>query len=273
MNSLLKHLRISDLEIFITSMHFKNLSKAAAFHNLSQSAASAVIMRVESAFGRNLCHHEKRQFRLTHEGQILLPKIEEWLRSFKETIAINVDLPIRLVTTNAIARVVLPVILSKESIDLQIMRPDHAYGAILKNEADLAIVPDNAHWKNVCSMEIGNGSFGLYSSKRDAPISPILLPENQMEVLNFMQKWNQMYDKPIEIKARIPSWSLIADLCSYSYEVGFLPDFLARKSGLHPVSWQPTVSNFKMLALHCTGNDKLQKRLQVMIRLCHDVFL
>lgn len=50
MNNLLSHLRLADLELFITAGYLKNLSKAAALHNLSQSAASTVISRVELAF-------------------------------------------------------------------------------------------------------------------------------------------------------------------------------------------------------------------------------
>lgn len=48
MNQALRHLRIADLELFITAAHLKNLGKAALIHNLSQSAASASIMRVET---------------------------------------------------------------------------------------------------------------------------------------------------------------------------------------------------------------------------------
>ncbi|HQS84580.1 MAG: hypothetical protein B7Y25_01615 [Alphaproteobacteria bacterium 16-39-46] len=272
MNTILRHLRIADLELFVTTMHLKNLSKAAQFHNLSQSAASAAIMRVEAAFGRELCHHEKRQFRLTHEGNVLIPRIEDWLKQFREKIAITQDLPLRLVTTNAIARVILPKILPAESVALQIMRPGGAYAAVLKDEADIAIVPDNDTWKGISSLEIGVGSFGLYSSRQDAPLSPILLPEDQIEVLTFMQRWHKMYNAPIEIKARIPSWSLIADLCSGSEDVGFLPDFLARKAQLHPVLWQPPVAQFRMLALYRSSDDRFQKRLKKLTDLCGEVF-
>jgi DNA-binding transcriptional LysR family regulator len=46
----------------------KSLGKSAACNHLSQSAASAAVRRVETAFGLPLCTHEKRQFRLTSEG-------------------------------------------------------------------------------------------------------------------------------------------------------------------------------------------------------------
>lgn len=272
MNNLLRHLRIADLELFITAMHLKNLSKAAAIHHLSQSSASAAITRVEAAFGKELCHHEKRQFRLTQEGNILLPKIEAWLKQFKETILTNTERPIRLITTNAIARVILPAILPVESIDLQISRPDKAYTAIQSDAADIAIVPDNALWKDLVCTKIGQCYFGLYASQVEAPIGPVLLPEDQIEVVTFKQRWMNMYNAPVAIKARIPSWSLIADLVLASNDVGFLPSFLANSLGLHPMSWQPPVANFRILAIHKSQNNAFKQRIDKLIDLCTNVF-
>lgn len=272
MNSLLRHLRIADLELFISAARLSSVSKAALIHHISQSSASAAIQRVEAAFDRSLCRHEKRYFRLTQEGHILIPKIDEWLKQFKEQIAANIERPVRLATTRAMARVVLPNILSIEKIDLQLLRPDKAYAAVLKDEADLAIVPDNAVWNDVCAIEVGFGSFGLYSSRPDTQLSPVLLPENQIEILSFMQRWNKMYDKPIEIKARIPSWSLIADICANSSDIGFLPDFLAIKIGLYPVSWQPPTSRFKVLALYRLPDANLQQRINRLTDLCKLIF-
>lgn len=272
MNNLLRHLRIADLELFITAMHLRNLSKAAAIHHLSQSSASAAITRVEAAFGQELCHHEKRQFRLTNEGNILLPKIEEWLKQLKETILTNTERPIRLITTNAIARVILPVILPVESIDLQLSRPDKAYTAIQNDTADIAIVPDNSLWKDLVCTKIAQCYFGLYSSQIDAPLGSVLLPEDQIEVVTFKQRWINMYNNPVAIKARIPSWSLIADLVLASTDVGFLPSFLAHNLGLHPVSWQPPVAKFRILAIHKSQNNTVKQRINKLIDLCTIVF-
>lgn len=272
MNNLLRHLRIADLELFITAMHFKNLSKAAEIHHLSQSSASAAITRVEAAFGKELCHHEKRQFRLTHEGNVLLPKIEDWIRQFKETIIVNTESPIRLATTNALARVILPCILPNESIELQLSRPDKAYAAVQNNAADIAIVPDNALWKDVKCTNISECYFGLYSSQIDAPVAPILLPEDQIEVLTFMQRWRNMYNEPVAIKARIPSWSLIADLLLNSTDIGFLPSFLADNLSLHPVAWQPPVAKFRILALYRSHNKAFMERINKLVTLCNEAF-
>lgn len=272
MNLLLNHLRIADLELFITAAHLKSIGKAAGVHHLSQSAASAVVQRVEAAFGRTLCKHQKRQFCLTQEGSALVPRIEKWLKKFHETVVTDVPRPLRLATTHAMARVVVPEILSTESIDLHVARPDSAYEAVIRDEADVALVPDNALWEGVRSVEVGKDSFQLYCADASVPLSPILLPENQIEVLRFMQRWQQMQSRPLPIKARIPSWSLIADICASSRDVGFLPNFLARKVGLFPVSWQPKPSPYRILALYRSAEKGLQPRIDSLIQKCLDVF-
>jgi len=272
MHRLLSHLRLADLELFITAAHLKSLSKAASFHHCSQSAASADILRVETAFDRLLCTHEKRQFRLTPEGAALIPKAEEWIKQFRDTIATDAPRPIRLATTHAIACVVVPTLLSRESIDLSLMRPDKAYETILLDEADIALVTDNAPWEGVTSVEVGTGSFQLYSSSPNASLKPVILPENQIEVLSLIQRWDQTHKDRIPIKARIPSWSLIADICASSKEVGFLPEFLAKKVGLYPVPWQPNPSYYRILALYRSCGEAFQERLNRLIHQCHNIF-
>lgn len=268
----LRNLRIADLELFITAAHFKNLGQAASLHHLSQSAASAAIQRVEAAFGRALCTHEKRQFRLTKEGLLLLPRAENWVKNLQDTVATCDPLPIRIVTTHAIARVAIPSILTMETIDLKLMRPDSAYGTILRDEADVALVLDNAPWEGVIATEIGKGSFQLYSTQINLPQPSVLLPEDQLEVLTLQQRWQQVYNQPLLVKARLPSWSLIADICSNSIEVGFLPDFLAVQCKLQPIPSQPTPSRYRMLALYRNSGDPLKKRLDKLLAQWKDVF-
>lgn len=268
----LRNLRIADLELFITAAHLKNLGKAAAFHHLSQSAASSAIQRVETAFGRSLCKHEKRQFDLTQEGKLLLPRAEEWIRHLHDTVATQATQPIRFATTHAMARVSLPSILSTESIELKLMRPDRAYAAILRDEADIALVLDNAPWEGVIATEVGKVCFQLYSTQIDPPLGAVLLPEDQIEVLTLQQRWQHIYNQPLTIKARLPSWSLIADICSNSSEVGFLPDFLALQLRLHPVPWQPTPSRYRILALYRNSASSFQSRLDQLLQHWRKVF-
>jgi DNA-binding transcriptional LysR family regulator len=268
----LKNLRVADVELFITAAHLKNLGKSASFHHLSQSATSTAIQRVEAAFGVPLCTHEKRQFRLTREGQILFPRLEHWVKQLRDLIIAKDQIPLRLVTTHAIAQIAVPALLSLDHMDFKHMRPDHAYAAILNDEADIALVLDNSPWKGVIAAEIGKGNFQLYSRDKEAPLKPVLLPEDQMEVLSLQQSWQQVHGYPLPIKARIPSWSLIATVCSESNEIGFLPDFLAKKVGLHPVLWQPAPSQYRVLAIYRNTGKHVQERFDQLLRELRRVF-
>lgn len=272
LESSLRNLRIADVELFITAAHMKNLGKSAAFHHLSQSATSTAIKRVESAFGMSLCTHEKRQFRLTREGQILFPRLENWVKQLRDLIISKDQIPIRLVTTHAIAQIAVPALLPIDTIDFKHMRPDHAYAAILHDEADIALVLDNAPWKGVIAAEVGKGNFQLYSSNKDASLKPVLLPEDQMEVLSLKQSWHQVHGYSLPVKSRIPSWSLIANICSESEEIGFLPDFLAKKFDLYPVMWQPAPSQYRVLAIYRNTGKHLQERLNQLLYELQRVF-
>jgi DNA-binding transcriptional LysR family regulator len=271
LESSLRNLRIADLELFITAAHFKNLGKSAKFHHLSQSAASSAIQRVEAAFGVNLCTHEKRRFCLTREGELFFPKVEEWVKRLRNLLVSKDQIPIRLVTTHAISQLAVPALLSHVNIEFSHMRPDKAYAAILQDEADIALVLDNSSWSGVIAAEVGKGSFQLYAKDLKTPIKPILLPEDQMEVLTLKQSWQQLRGYPLRVKAQIPSWSLIANICADSDEVGFIPDFLAKKYNLSPVLWQSSISNYRVLAIYKHRED-LQERFSTLISALRLVF-
>ncbi len=252
----INNLRVADLKLFISAAQMQNLSKSASMHHLSQSAASTAIQRVEAAFGLSLCTHEKRRFQLTREGESLLPKVEAWLQNLDDILLDQEKIPIRIATTHAIAQVLLPQVMSVETVEIKLMRPDAAYTAVLHGEADLALVLDNAAWKGLISTEVFQGTFQIYAQNREAPLAPILLPEEQIEVLTLQERWIQAHAAPLPIKARIPSWSLIADICSHSEEIGFLPDFLAEKNDLVPVSWQPEPVVYRLLALQLKNKSE-----------------
>ncbi len=152
------------------------------------------------------------------------------------------------------------------------MRPDRAYGAVWRDEADIVLVLDNAPWEGVIATELGKGSFQLYSSRIDIPQSAVLLPEDQIEVLTLQQRWHQVYSQPLLVKARLPSWSLIPDICSTSTEVGFLPDFLAAQFKLYPVAWQPATSRYRILALYRSNGEAFQQRLNNLLSQWRFVF-
>lgn len=149
------------------------------------------------------------------------------------------------------------------------------YKVVLKpvhSEADIALVLDNSPWKGVIAAEIGKGHFQLYSRNKNVVCKPVLLPEDQMEVLFLQQTWNQAHGYALPIKSRIPSWSLIGQICEATDEVGFLPDFLAQKFGLYPVLWQPSPSPYRILAIYRGAGNQLQVRFDSIVQVLCNVF-
>ena len=268
----LRNLRISDVELFITAAQMKHLGKAALFHHVSQSGASAAIQRLEGALGMDLCTHEKRRFCLTRTGELLLPKLNAWLKELCDSILSQDKASLRFVTTHAIAQVVVPSLLSLDNITFQYMRLDDAYGAILHDQADIALVLDNAPWKGVVATEVGKGYFQIVAKTFSKEIKPILIPENQRETRALQERWQQEYGSLLPIKARIPSWSLIATICSHSSETGFLPDFLSEKFKLHPVSWQPNPFSYKILAIYRAKDKEMASHFTPLLDRFHSVF-
>lgn len=268
----IRNLRIADLEIFISAAHMKNLGKAAKVHHLSQSATSSAVQRVEAAFGVYLCTHERRQFRLTREGEVMLPKIEALVTEMRNLITPNEDPPVRIVTTHAIAQVSVPSLVSLPNIHFKHMRPDEAYAAILNHEADMALVLDNYPWSGVITSEIGKGGFGLYSRDKNMPLKPVLLPEDQMEVLAIKENWRQAHSYALPVKSTIPSWSIIGQICANSNDVGFLPDFLAKEFNLKPVLWQPSPHPYRILAIYKKPSPLLEKKFSKILEILCEAF-
>ncbi len=265
LNRNLSHLRLIDLQLLISAYKFNSLTKAAKHHHLSQSAASSAIQRVESAFGQTISTHEKRQFTLSPTGQSIVTRAEKWLLQFDTDVIKAKPAPIRIVTTHAMARMIISANILEYPIELKLMRPDKSYLALQQDKADLAIVPGNAAWKDVNASEISSGFFQLYSSKNILSPEPILLPEDQIEVLELKRKWQNQYKCPIPTIACIPSWSLIADICCNSEKVGFLPDFLSLNTNLKPVNWQPAPSKYKILALYRKQKTPISDEIQTII--------
>jgi len=268
----LKNLRLADLELFITAARLGNLGKSARMHHLSQSAASSAVQRLERVFDVALCTHEKRQFCLTRQGKELLPKLEQWIQALDGIVVSQEELPIRLVTNHSIAQIVVGALLSEEGVEISHMRPDEAYAQIINHQADVALVLDNASWSGVVAEEIACGAFQLYAHGDQPVVKPVLLPEDQMEVLALQQSWQKKYGNQIPIKSRIASWSLIASTCINSSEVGFLPDFVAKKLDLEPVNWQPATCRYRILALFRSRDSLVEGRLEPLLQNLRAIF-
>ena len=67
---------LRQLEVFLATAHFENVSRAAAQLNMSQSAASGALKELESQFEVKLFERAGKRLRLNELGRQLWPRAE-----------------------------------------------------------------------------------------------------------------------------------------------------------------------------------------------------
>lgn len=251
------------MEIFISAAHMNSLGLSAAFHHLSQSAASAAIQRVEAAFGTALCTHEKRRFRLTQRGSSLLSKMEELVAQLHNLVVPKHEL--KVITSDSLARIAIPCLFSIQGIDFNLLPSDKMHPAFLHNQSNIGLVLDTSIWTGVVTNIIGSGYFQLYCRDKDVPSKPILVSENGEEVLALQRRSREVNGIPLSVHLRIPSWWLIGEICSNSLEVGFIPDFVGKTFQLSPVKWQPAKFEYHILIIYIKAQKELSDKFDLIV--------
>lgn len=75
---------LRQIEVFITTAHFQNISRAADALAMSQSAASSALKELESQYGVQLFDRAGKKLLLNEFGRLLQPKAEELLERGRE---------------------------------------------------------------------------------------------------------------------------------------------------------------------------------------------
>lgn len=75
---------LRQLEVFLATAHFENVSRAAAYLNMSQSAASGALKELENQFEIKLFERAGKRLRLNELGRQLWPRAEALLTQARE---------------------------------------------------------------------------------------------------------------------------------------------------------------------------------------------
>jgi DNA-binding transcriptional LysR family regulator len=146
-------MNIATLRVFCDVVQHQSFSRGAKINDMSQSAATQSVHRVEEHFGVQLVDRSKRPFVLTPEGQAcydgfrevleLYDSVESKVRSLRKEIG-------GLVRVAAIYSVGLHDMSQcmqdfmrqypKAKVRLEYLRPNKVYDAVLNGEVDLGIV-------------------------------------------------------------------------------------------------------------------------------------
>lgn len=146
-------MNIETLRIFCDVVQHQSFSRGAAANNISQSAATQSIHRLERHFGVQLVDRNKRPFVLTPEGQACYEGFREVLelydavrtkvRSLRKEISGLVRVAaIYSVGLYDMARSMQDFMrrYPKAKVRLEYLRPNKVYEAVLNSEVDLGIV-------------------------------------------------------------------------------------------------------------------------------------
>ncbi len=139
--------------IFCDVVHYQSFSRGAEANNVSQSAATQSIHRLEQRLGVLLIDRSKRPFALTPEGKICYEGFHEILETYESVVS-----RVQASKTQGNATIRVAAIYSvglhdmskcmrdfmteepKTKIRLEFLHPDKVYQAVLDSEADVGVV-------------------------------------------------------------------------------------------------------------------------------------
>lgn len=146
-------MNIETLRIFCDVAQHQSFSRGAAANDVSQSAATQSVHRMERHFGMQLVDRSKRPFVLTPEGQAcyegfrevleVYDGVEARVRSLRKDITGLVRVAaIYSVGLHEMSRCMQDFMRSypKAKVRLEFLRPNKVYEAVLNSEVDLGIV-------------------------------------------------------------------------------------------------------------------------------------
>ncbi len=141
------------LRLFIDIAHTRSLSRAAANHGISQSAATQHVQELERRFGTSLLDRSRRPIRLTAAGQLYYEFCRDVLRREQEFSAALQQLKGTLegvVRVAAIYSVGLSEMAGMQEefarrhpgarLEVEYLRPEKVYEAVAGGHADLGLV-------------------------------------------------------------------------------------------------------------------------------------
>ncbi len=171
-----------DIEIFLTIVATKSITKAADILFLSQPTISHRLSMLEKSLGISLMTRNKghKSIQLTMKGEEFLPIAQRWISLMKETQALKdteESLYIKLGVTDSLNIAVMApfycwLLKSGAPLDLRIQthHSSELYNMLENHEIDMAFVYHNLYYKNVLTEEIF--CERLYLIQSDPPVIP-----------------------------------------------------------------------------------------------------
>lgn len=169
-----------DIEIFLTIVATKSITKTADILFLSQPTISHRLSTLENSLGVSLIIRNKghKSIQLTMKGEEFVPIAQRWISLMKETQAIKEiqeSLYVKLGVTDSLNIALMApfycrLLKSGSPLDLciQTHHSSELYNLLENHEIDIAFVYHNLYYKNVLTEEVFHER--LYLIQSDPPV-------------------------------------------------------------------------------------------------------
>ena len=230
------------LRYFYDSARYESMTIAARKNNVSQSAVSQGIAKLEMSLQTPLTTHQKQKFQLTEEGEIvfnearnvfaLVNQIKDKLNEFKG----DVSGELKFVTTNALAQFYMPpaYLLMKKTypkVQIKFHRGglNFIHESLRNKSANFALVLDSPEFESYSRIKISEGHFHLYKMKNLGKDTGVLVDHMKNdEVLELRERYKEHYGKDLEIVDALSGWALVSTFMQMGHGAGYLPEFVVQ---------------------------------------------
>ncbi len=266
-----------DARVFLAVARKGTLTAAARLTGGGVATVSRRIDRLEAALGVPLFVRHQTGYRLTDEGEALLPKaeaLEHAAQAFEHQAAQESEVagPVRLATAENLANPIiipsLPILLNRHpQLELEIAT-DVASVNLHRRDADLALRMVKPTRGNVTVRRLATLGFGLYGSRRYLKTRKRSVDSGPLDNDSFIGWSEAQSHLPAaqwiarSLRNRAPALTtttLSAQLQAASAGLGLaiLPHFLARDAGLQRLPVELGVDQAIWLVIH---SDLAQSR-------------
>lgn len=245
-----KPMHIEELELFLSLARTRHFQKTSAQSNISPSALSRAIQRLEGHVGEKLFERNNRNVSLTPAGLVFRTYAEQILKTWKEgKQALSLDQgivsgEITIYCSVTAAYGILPDILDgfrnkfpEVHIKLATGDAESALEQLQKGDTDIAIaaIPENLP-EHMLSMEVAKTPLVWIRSKKndyhtgpDWNDTPLILPKQGIARKRFDRWRKEMGIKP-RIYAQVTGNEAIIAMVHLGCGIGLVPEMVLEKS-------------------------------------------
>ncbi|AZZ37201.1 hypothetical protein CIK05_10525 [Bdellovibrio sp. qaytius] len=226
----LENLDLYALKYFFDTVESQSLTKASEINFVTRSAISQSILRLEDWAGKKLTTHEKKNFRLTTEGESFYRQMKGSYESFKKAVATplanaqSLKVGCSASTAEALVLPALQKIMPLKNLHLVTGTTAQLNQRLVDGDINIAIYIGDKNPNDKNEFVIESGSF-ILASKTGRLTSQIITTEIRPEVAKLHRV---LLKHKIEMTSvfTVESWSLVTRLALELGHTCLIPDFL-----------------------------------------------